>query len=419
MLATRNDAPERSLARKPKLLVLTSTFPRWKNDREPPFVLELCRRLAETFHVHVIAPHANKAKRREILCEVEVTRFRYCLSRWETLTYEGGITARLKEKPARCVLVPLFLVAELVATVRALRNDHYEAIHAHWLIPQGAIAILARTIARRKVPILCTSHGGDLYALRGRWWRAAKRFVISQVETLTVVSHAMENTLHEIAYAGNKILVIPMGIDLSQRFTPPETPRTSGSLLFAGRLVEKKGLVYLIEAMRTIAKKYPYARLIIAGGGPDRQSMTRLVEQFGLSHHVSFLGAVTQDQLSELYRSSELVIFPSVQAEDGDEEGFGLVAVEAMGCECAVIGTDLPALKESLIDGQTGIVVEQRNPSTLAKSIMALLGNSERRTRLGVQARAFVLTRYDWPIIAERYVEVIQNLRQQKALTQG
>ena len=70
-----------------KILVLTSTFPRWKDDVEPPFVYELCRRLSETFLVHVLAPHTSGAAIEEQLDGIQVTRYRYFFSRWESLAY--------------------------------------------------------------------------------------------------------------------------------------------------------------------------------------------------------------------------------------------------------------------------------------------------------------------------------------------
>ncbi len=125
------------------ILVLASTFPRWKDDVEPPFVYELCRRLSKTFSVHVLAPHASGAAVEDQMEGIRVTRYRYFFSRWENLAFHGGILANLKQNPLRYALVPFFIMAQLVVLIRLLNRCQFDCIHAHWLIPQGLIAITA------------------------------------------------------------------------------------------------------------------------------------------------------------------------------------------------------------------------------------------------------------------------------------
>ena len=131
-----------------KLLILTSTFPRWNGDDEPPFVYELSRRLQKKFKIYVLAPHAAGCLSEEILNGINIKRFRYFFSRWEKLAYQGGILSNLKNKPWRYGLVPFFLMAEYVVLIRMLRRHRFDLIHAHWIIPQGLMALLARPFAK-------------------------------------------------------------------------------------------------------------------------------------------------------------------------------------------------------------------------------------------------------------------------------
>jgi glycosyltransferase involved in cell wall biosynthesis len=397
---------------KRKILVLTSTFPRWAGDREPPFVYELSRRLARHFTVHVLAPHAPGAKEVEDMDGVRIFRFRYFWGEREKLAYEGGILPNLKQHPWRFILVPFFLLGALAKLIRLLRADSYEAIHAHWLLPQGLVAILSRAASRSGCPILCTSHGGDLFALRGGLFRMLKRFVLSRIQGLTVVSRAMKN---EVSSLGNRDLltdIIPMGVDLTKDFVPPRNAvcRISGQILFVGRLVEKKGLIYLIRAMPAILQAHPESRLLIAGSGPEQRDLKNEAERFSLGGRVIFLGAVGNRQLPELYQGTEIVVFPSIVAADGDQEGFGLVQVEALGCECGVVATDLPALRDIITDGETGLIVPQRNESALAEKVIFLLDHPDIRAELGRKGRAFVRERYDWDMISDRYRGMIETM---------
>lgn len=394
--------------RKKRVLVLTSTFPRWAGDKEPPFVFELCRRLSDGYEIHVLTPHAPGAARVERIDGVKVRRFRYCFTAWETLAYEGGILARLKQNRWRYALVPCFFIGQVIALVRLLRRERFDLIHAHWLIPQGLAAVLAGRLAKSP-PLLCTSHGGDLFALKSRLAKRIKRWVMGRSAALTVVSQAMRDAVIAEGVAAHKLHVIPMGVDLTTRFIPSRQPREAKSLLFVGRLVEKKGVRYLIEALPQVLLHHPGTHLCIAGSGPEEVHLKQFVSRLGLHARVKFLGNVDNAHLPALYQRCEILVFPSIVAGSGDQEGFGLVPVEAMGCECVVIATDLPAMRDFIIDGETGAVVRQRDSQMLAEKITHLLDHPEIARSIGVRGRQFVLQRYDWSSIARHYAILIEQ----------
>ncbi len=390
-----------------RLLVLTSTFPRWKDDTDPPFVYELCLRLKKYYDIHVLAPHYPGTAIEEQLAGLQVTRFRYFMSSWECLAYGtgGGILAKLKRFPGYYGLIPFFFAGELISTIRILRRCRYDLIHAHWLIPQGIIALIAIFLTNRRIPILCTSHGSDLFGLQGTLINRIKRRVILKSDALTVVSRSMREEVKRLGADYERVHVIPMGTDLKNRFVPPETRQNNGSLLFVGRLVEKKGLCYLIDALPLILKRHPKAFLRIAGDGPERENLEVKCAELCISDHVLFLGAIKHESLQTLYRTSDMMVFPSA-----DREGFGLVLVEALGCECAVVATDIPGARNIIIDGKTGFVVPQKNVQKLAEKIVSLLDDPEMGRSVGKEGRRFVVERYDWDRIAKQYAALIESI---------
>mgnify|MGYP001812435515 CR=1 FL=1 len=392
------------------ILVLTSTFPRWKDDVEPPFVHQLCRRLSKTFSVHVLAPHASGAAVEDQMEGIRVTRYRYFFSRWENLAFHGGILANLKQKPMRYALVPFFIMAQLVVLIRLLKSFQFDCIHAHWLIPQGLIAITACLFIKSAPPVIVTSHGGDLFGLKGFVFNRLKRFVALRSAAVTVVSHAMREVLQELRIADSRINVIPMGVDLHNRFVPAVQRSVSGTLLFVGRLVEKKGLKYLIEALPLILEKHPNVTLKIVGDGQEKERILDRILELGIGEHVEFLGAVANETLAEIYHSSDVVVFPSVVAGDGDREGFGLVLVEALGCECATVVTNLPAMRDIIHNGKSALVIPQKDVSLLAKKVSLLIDDDNLRQSLGKQGRQYVLERFDWEIITIQYIELIRSV---------
>jgi glycosyltransferase involved in cell wall biosynthesis len=304
------------------VLVLSSTFPRWKDDTEPRFVLDLCQYLSEYVDIQVLAPHTPGAALNEVLENVPVRRFRYFVPRWQAATNRGGIASRLRENPWRMFQLPLMLLAFWLATLRLIREYNPDVIHAHWSVPQGLVACLA---ARHRVPVLCTSHGGDLHALQSRTLQAVKRWVVSRCRIVTVVSQSMVEQVKALS-PEIPVEVIPMGTDLRSLFIPPKNPATrkDNEIAFVGRLVEKKGLRYLIEAFAMLQRRQQDLTLTIAGDGPLMESIRRQVFALGQEKSVARLGGVRQRELPEIYQRGRIGnAHPDGRPRTGDSRGPG------------------------------------------------------------------------------------------------
>jgi len=386
-----------------KVLVLTSTFPRWEGDNEPPFVFELCRRLSTDFDVWVLAPHAPGAKTRETMNGLTVVRFRYFFEWGETLAYQGGILANLRNNQLRYLLVPWFLVCQLAALLRLLARERFDIVHAHWLIPQGLVAVAARLLSRRAPTLLCTAHGSDLYGLRGRLFSALKRLVMHRSNAVSMVSQAMKEHAVALGAEPEKISVISMGVDMANTFMPAEHPEhRNNELLFVGRLTAQKGLESLVRALPQVVSARPDITLTVVGQGPHEKALRALSEALGVARNVKFLGAVANEKLPELYQDAAVFIFPS-----DTDEGFGLVCVEALACECPVIASDLLAVQEIVLNGETGLLFKRGDSDELAHKILALLADPALRHSLGKAGRKFVSQRFDWQIVAQRYGDLL------------
>ena len=401
-----------SSTHRPRVLVLTSTFPRWENDTEPAFIFELSRRLTVSFDVTVLSPRTPGSKRKENMAGLRVIRFPYFFSQWEKLAmHGGGILNQLKTNPAYYLMVPFFLLGQLLAIIRLVRNEHFDLIHAHWLIPQGFIAALGMWIAGKNVPLLCTSHGGDLFALKGKGLQRLKRRIMDKSAALTVVSKAMKKTVVDMGVAPDKVEVIPMGVDLKGLFTPdPGVQRKTDELLFVGRLVEVKGLQILLDAMPKVLAKHPGIRLVVAGAGPLESELRASAAKLNMTDCVDFLGMVPQLKLPSLYQQATLAVFPFIVTKSGVQEGFGLVVVEAMGCCCPVIAGDLPAIQDTVVHEENGLIFPSGNAQVLADSILKLLDDPEFRARLAGEGRKSVVQNFDWEIIAGKYGKIYQAL---------
>lgn len=402
--------------RRPCVLVLTSTYPRWQGDPEPGFVHELGKRLVQPFRMIVLGPHAPGALPHEILEGVEIFRYRYAPERLETLVNDGGIVTNLRNRRWKTCLVPGFVLMQAWHAWRLIRSRKVDLIHAHWLIPQGLIAALLRALPGRKVPFVVTSHGADLYALKGGILDALKRFVVGRAGATTVVSHPMLEKLNSLHADTSRTRIIPMGADLTERFTPNETiVRSEREILFVGRLVEKKGVRYLLEAMPAVLRSFPDAHLTIAGFGPEMEALRVQATRLGLDHVISFLGAVSQADLPRLYRRASLLTAPFIRARTGDQEGLGLVLLEAVGCGCPILAGDVPAVAEVLGNDFDDMAVTANDVEGLGACIIEALSSPDRIRDRTTQLRQVLAIRFDWSNVASRYQDLFREVQEADA----
>lgn len=393
---------------RPTVLVLASTYPRWSGDPEPGFVHELCRRLASRFDVVALVPDAPQADASGILDGVEIVRFRYGPRRWQTLVNNGGITTNLRRHRWKWLLVPGFVLGQYLAARRLLRRRRVSVVHAHWLIPQGMIARrLQRTVG---IPYVLTSHGGDLFGLRGRWLEAIKRRVASSAAAMTVVSTAMRDEAHRIGLRPSKLAVLPMGVDLRQRFVAnAHVDRNPDELLFVGRLVAKKGLTHLLDALPLVLAHRPAATLTIAGFGPEEPVLREQAARLGLTGCVRFLGAMQQTELPALYHRAGVFVAPFVRDTSGNQEGLPVVLMEAIGCGCPVVVGKVAGIDDLLGDAANEIGVDATDPQALATAVLATLENPAGAQARAQRIRDAAVSRIDWQFIADGYAQLIEG----------
>lgn len=392
--------------RKPRVLVLTSTFPRWVGDSEPAFVFSLCQQLAHQFEICVLAPHAPGALADELFFEnVRVVRYRYFFARWETLAYSGGVMANLRSNRWRYFLVAPFILGQVVALLRLLFNHRFDVLHAHWLFPQGAVAALLKYLRVGRPRLVCTAHGTDIHGLHGSFFTLMKRFAVAQSDAFTVVSDALLQSARQQGIDVRAASVIPMGVDAKRLFTPHDhTPRAALQLLCVGRLDERKGFGLLVATLPAVLAVYPECVLKIVGSGPQEGALRAQVADLGVALNVEFVGSVPNTMLPTYYREATVLVFPSTGSE-----GLGLVCAEALACECPVVAADQASVQEVVEHGVSGFVFRSGDMRDLAVKLLRLLADPVLRAKMGSAGRKHVLARYDWEQVAASFARVLQG----------
>lgn len=297
----------------------------------------------------------------------------------------------------------------------AITQQKVDLLHAHF----GVEGLYALPFAlRHRLPLITTFWGFDATMSRSRLLLSGKpawiRYALFAERlrrrgTLFIaVSEFIRSRLIERGFPPERTIVHYNGVDVSA-FTPPDREADGRTILSVGRLVEKKGMEYLIEAFARIAGEVPEARLQIAGDGPLRQSLERRISERELSARVTFHGSLSHREVAGLMQSASIICQPSVTAANGDSEGLPTVVLEAAATGRPLIGTLHSGIPEIIADGTTGFLVPERDVAALADRLLLLLRNAELRRRMGEAGRKRIEREFDLGKQAERLEEIYRE----------
>ncbi len=395
-----------------KILVLTTTFPRWKDDVVPPFVYHLSRKLCENgLETIVLAPHHPGAKKFEAMDGLKVHRFSYFKpERYERLAYGPGVIPNFKRSFLAKIQLPLLFFSELFHAMLLIRKEKVDVINSHWLLPSGLVGMICKSIF--KTPNIVVVHGSDVnISKKSNILRKVCSRILDNSDAITVNSNYIKNTVLSIdRYIMDKVSYIPMGVDESV-YAPKATSSIKDRygaeyIVFSvGRLIDWKGMKYLIMAMREVVKKVHGAKLVIGGSGPEKANLERMARDLGLQDSVIFPGYIDASALSEYYHSSDVFVLPSINL-NGQTEALGVVLLEAMASGTPVIGSNVGGIPDIIQDGYNGFLVPERSPKDLADRIVKLLLDRDLAKRFSANGYKTVNERFLWKDIGRKFCEI-------------
>jgi len=397
-----------------RILMVSSTFPRWKNDSVPSFVLELAEELSSKgLEIMILAPHTRGARIYEKMGSLTVKRFYYFFPpHLERLAYGGGILPNLKKSILAGIQLPFFLVSQFLNIFWIVMTKKIDIVHSHWLLPQGLITAMVSKII--KFRHLVTAHAGML-TRQNIFSKRVIKFILNRTDAITTNSRWNAELLSK--FSRKEIDVIPMGVD-TDRFNPLKRNEqlrnklcNNGLLILAvGRWVEVKGYEYLIMAMEKVVKKISGVKLVLIGFGPEENRLKKLTADIDLSDKIIFIKGVERDEINAYFASSDIFVLPSISRKDGSTEGFGLSLIEAMASGVAVIGSEVGGIVDIIKDGDTGLLTKEKDPDSLAEKILLLAGDSELRKRLGEKGRVYVKENFNWTKTGEKFYDFYKKI---------
>src|SRR4051812_3852106 len=286
---------------------------------------------------------------------------------------------------------------------RWLREGRFDVVHVHEPAPPS-VGLLVCMIA--KGPIVATFHTATT---RSKWlaaWGPVVRPWLERISGRIAVSDFARRV--QVEHLGGDAVIIPNGVHVSAFAEGPSLPGvTRGvdgpTIGFLGRFDEpRKGLPVLLEAMRTVVRRYPGARLLVAGRGDD-DGVGELIGE-DLRASVSLLGELTEPDKAAFLRSVDIYCAPNLLGES-----FGVVLIEALAAGAPIVASDLDAFARVLEDGAAGVLVRRGDAAALADALCALLGDPDRRAELAAVG-AGVAAGYDWSVLVQRILAVYETV---------
>lgn len=288
---------------------------------------------------------------------------------------------------------------------KEILNEDFDIIHTHLPTPWSADWSNIISLIKKR-PLILTYHN-DIIG-RGIYFYIAKLYntfllpVLLKLAKKIIVTHKryIDYSPYLKGYI-EKIEVIPLGVSLEE-FKPIPRENKEEKIIFFLGILDKfhryKGLDYLIKALPLIRKKVPNVKLIVGGEGALKEEYKRLVHSLDLDEQVNFIGFVSRENTAKYYSYCDVFVLPSISFE---QEGFGMVLLEAMACAKPVVTTNMIGVAEKIKKENIGIVINPKDTNSLAEAIIDIFQKPDYALEMGERAREIVEKEYSWDKIAQ------------------
>jgi glycosyltransferase involved in cell wall biosynthesis len=293
----------------------------------------------------------------------------------------------------------------------ALLKEEFDIIHTH--IPTPWSADWSNIVSKlKKKPLVITYHNdiiGDGVSshIASFYNSTALKSLLNNADRIIITQPNYLQSSPYLEKYEDKIDVIPNGVDV-EKFKPVDVDKNKNTIFFLSLLDEfhkYKGLDYLLKALQQVKKVIPDVKLIIGGKGVLLDYYSKMANDMGLNN-VEFHGFIPDEKIAEYYSRSSVFVLPSISSK---QEGFGIVALEALACETPVISTEIVGVASDVKKSKSGIIVPPMDVDELAGAIIKVL-NDENATSMGLRGRKLVEDKYTWSGIAKMTEKVYKEL---------
>ncbi len=397
---------------KTRLLILTSSYPSVSDVVSQSFMTDLAESLSKkNIDVFVICPHLSGLPHREERNTITIIRFPYWfIPSGQKLCATGGITSSLNTSLLAYMQLIPFCICQFLIALRTIKRERIDIIHSHWILPQGMIGALIRMITG--IPHITSIHGTDIHLVHTRKvFHPFMKMIAYYSQYITAnSSHTHRLFMEVISSTQTKTAIIPMGIHPEQFSGQSYVKKKKRiTILFVGRLIQWKGVTYLIHAIKLVISRGWDVHLNIIGNGPEKEELQQFTHTLGIPSNVHFLGNMERKQLLSQYKNADLFVLPSIVYKN-QTEGLGVVLLEAMASGVPVIGSNIGGIPDIIKDDVNGLLVPPGDPQALADAIIRILKNPDLAERFRKAGQETVRDRFSWDVITDQFVEVYQEI---------
>ncbi|HVF11871.1 MAG TPA: glycosyltransferase family 4 protein [Actinomycetota bacterium] len=289
-----------------------------------------------------------------------------------------------------------------------LDEGRFDAVHFPSAMPTSLVG--PRVVAPRGIPYAVTAHGGEfLLASKLPWFKRQLKAVLSRASVILPQATTTEDRIRQWLPDHPPMVMVTCGVDI-ERYEPGPRDFDPPTILSVSRLVARKGPATLIRALPAVLARHPRAEALIVGGGPDLSRLERLAAKHRVQHAIRFMGSQPWEQVAQIYSSASVFALPTRERFGGIEtEGLPLVFVEAAASGLPLIGGDAGGVKDAVHDGETGILVDGREPTQTADAINSLLDDPAAARAMGDRARTMAEKSFTWEHISEIFKQTLET----------
>jgi glycosyltransferase involved in cell wall biosynthesis len=386
-----------------KILVISSVYPLSADGNHGAFVREAILRLKPLgINFCVFAPSYEGSKS-YILDGVKVRRFRYFIKKFENLVRDGAPT-KLQKQPIYLVVAAFYITLGMLQLFWTCLVEKPDLLHVNWPFPHGLMALPVSKLLG--VPMVFSYHGGELLlANKYKFVSSVLKALTKQASGVTANSSFTKRLISKV-YDG-PVDVIPYGLTINAKAPNSRDESSSFKILFVGRLDERKGLKYLLEALPAVLERHDVT-LRIVGKGILEEEIYNQCHAMRLDSIVKFLGFVSKEKLANEYASCDVFVLPAIVDSKGDTEGLGIVMIEALAHEKPVIASAVGGIVDVIQPEVTGILVPEKDPIALSNAIVRVLENPEWASELGRRGLKDIQTRFSWSRISGLWQSIFE-----------
>ncbi|MGH9460624.1 MAG: glycosyltransferase [Vicinamibacteria bacterium] len=398
---------------------MTSSYPKYPGDATAPFIESITQELASRGHELTVVLPARPDLSPASVPGVSFQPYHYApTERLAVFGYAEALRGDVAVRASTYLVSPLAILSGVAKTVEAVRREGYDLLHAHWVVPNGAMALPA---ARRGgLPLVVSLHGSDVFlSEKKRIFRQAARLVFRRAAAVTACSDDLAERSRALG-ASPRPVVIPYGVDTASfQPTREEVTRLRERLglaaaqpmvLAVGRLVHKKGFEVLVEAIPRLVARHSDLKVVIAGGGDLAASLAARADASGVRDHLVLVGKVSREELPAYYGAAMVTAVPSIHDDAGNVDGLPNVVLEALASGSSIVASAVAGIPQAVSHRKEALLVPERDPKALAEAILELLASPDVRESLGRNARERARSVFSWGRVGDQFEDVFRTV---------